>query len=81
VFHFRFSFLFAWFLFCLHGFIFVCVASFLFAWFHFYLRGFFFVWVVSFLFAACPLQAIVTNFLELEVNVPRTIGILRNADI
>ena len=46
-----FSFLFAWFLFYLRGFFFVCVFSFLFACFLFYLRGFFFICVVSFLFA------------------------------
>ena len=46
-----FSFLFAWFLFYLRGFVFVCVFSLLFACFLYYLRVFFFVCVVSFLFA------------------------------
>ena len=55
VFHSRFSFLIAWFLFCLRGFFFICLFSLLFAWFLFYLLVFFFVCVVSFLFAACPL--------------------------
>ena len=54
VFHFRFSFLFAWCLFYLRGFFlfafsfFDCLVSFLFAWFIFYLCGFFFVCVISF---------------------------------
>ena len=46
-----FSFLFAWFLFYLRGFVFVCVFSLLFACFLFCLRGFFFICVFSFLFA------------------------------